>query len=134
MRIFAAAIVFAPLLLGVFPAIAGEPVPLSPANAHARSGAATDTTDRTTYTARARGEVREWQRKLQDLGGEAKVKGEAANDSARNELNQAWRKTEKASHGLRTASANGWESAKASFEKASHGLTETWDKVHPEEK
>jgi hypothetical protein len=53
---------------------------------------------------------------------------------AENELNAAWTKAEAEQHKLETASAEGWESAKTSFEKASHNLKEVWDKIRPDDK
>jgi len=136
MKILTAAIVVAPLLLiGVLPAIAGQPVSLAPSNAPIRLAADTaSATDRDTYLQRAKDELQEWQRKLHDSSEQAKAKGQAAGDSASDELNEAWSKTEDASHRLQTASADGWESAKISFEKASHNLADAWHKIHPEEK
>ncbi len=136
MRIFTAAIVFAPLLLvGVLPAIAGQPAALSSPNTPAGAGAGTDSaTDRGTYMERARDEVQEWQRKLHDFSLQSKDKGQSARDSSGNALNDAWNKTRAASHKLQTASAERWESAKISFEKASRRLGDAWHQIHPEEK
>jgi len=136
MRILTAAIVFTPLMLiGVLPALAGQPVSLTPSNAPVRLAADTaSTADRDTYMQRAKVELQEWQRKVHDFGEQAKAKGQTASDSTGNELNEAWSKTEAASHRLQTASADGWDSAKISFEKASHNLADPWHKVHPEDK
>jgi len=136
MRILTAAIVFTPLMLmGALPALAGQPVSLSPSNAPVRLAADTaSTTDHNTYLQRAKDELQEWQRKLHDFGEQAKTKGQATSNSAGDELNEAWSKTEAASHKLQTASADGWESARISFEKASQNLADAWHKVHPEEK
>ena len=136
MRILTAAIVFAPLMLaGVSPALAGEPVSLSPSNPSVRLAAETaSTTDHDTYMQRAKNELQEWQRKMHDFSEQAKAKGQTAGNSTGNELNEAWEKTEAASHKLQTASADGWDSAKLSFEKASHNLADTWHRIHPEEK
>lgn len=136
MKILTAAIVFTPLMLiGVLPAIAGQPVSLFPSNAPVQLAADTASpTDRDTYMQKAKAEVQEWQRKLHDFGEQAKAKGQTASNSTGNELNEAWSKTEAASHRLQTASADGWESAKTSFEKASHNLADAWHKIHPEEK
>jgi hypothetical protein len=78
--------------------------------------------------------MQEWQRKLQDFSDKAEVKGIAAGDAAKNDLNKAWSKAEAASRRLQAAGAEGWENAKTSFEQASHELAETWHKVHPEDK
>ena len=136
MKILSAAIVFAPLMLaGVLPASAGQPVSLLPSNAPIRLVADTaSTADRDTYMQRAKGELEEWQRKMHDFSEQAKTTGQTASNSTGNELNEAWNKTEAASHRLQAASADGWESAKISFENASHNLADAWHKVHPEEK
>lgn len=136
MRILTAAFVFTPLMLiGALPALAGQPVSLSPSNAPVRLAADTASTkDHDTYLQRAKDELQEWQRKLHDFGEQAKTKGQTTSNSAGGELNEAWSKTEAASHRLQTASADGWESARISFENASQNLADAWHKVHPEEK
>jgi hypothetical protein len=136
MRLLTAAIVFAPLMLiGVLPAVAGQPVSLLPSNTPVRLAADTPTaTDRDSYMQRAKDEMQEWQRKLHDFGEQGKAKGQTASNATGDELNEAWNKTEAASHKLQTASADGWESAKTTFEKASHNLADTWHRIHPEEK
>lgn len=53
---------------------------------------------------------------------------------ADDDLHRAWTKTQAASHRLETVGADGWDSAKASFETASQELAEAWHKVHPEQK
>lgn len=136
MKILTAAIVFAPLMLaGVLPAMAGPPVSLSPENAPARSATRVDAeADRTTYMQKTRTQLQEWQRKVSDYGAQSKDKGQAAGNAGGKELNKAWAKTQAASHQLRTASSDRWDGAKASYEKASRGLAETWHKYHPDEK
>src|SRR5579862_2897494 len=136
MRILATAIVFAPLLLvGVLPANAGQPASLSSPSTPAGAVAGTDSaTGRNTYMERARDEVQEWQRKLHDFSQQSKDKGQSAGKSSGNKLNEAWNKTRVASHKLQTASAERWESAKTSFEKASRRLGDAWHQVHPEAK
>jgi Skp family chaperone for outer membrane proteins len=91
------------------------------------------TADRETYAQRARDEVAEWQKKLHDLSEKAEAKGAQVGNAVEDDLNKAWTKTEAASRRLQTAGAEGWESAKTSFENASHELTETWHRIHPEE-
>jgi hypothetical protein len=134
MKILNAAIVLGPLILiGALPAMAGQPVSLSPSNAPVRVAADTESTaSRSSYRARARDEVQEWQRKLHEFSGQAKAKSQTASNSAGNELDAAWHKTEAASHRLQTASADGWDSAKTTFESASRELADTWHRIHPE--
>jgi hypothetical protein len=133
MRILTASIVIGPLMLvGTLPAAAG---PAIAADAPVRLAAGdASTADRDTYTQRARNEMQEWQRKLHDFDERAEAKGQKAGDAAEHDLHAAWKRVEAAGHKLQTASAEGWESAKVSFEKASHDLAETWDKVRGQDK
>jgi hypothetical protein len=133
MRILTASIVIGPLMLvGGLSAAAG---PSIAADAPVRLAAGSDsTTDRDTYAQRARAEMQEWQRKLHDFDETAEAKGRKAGNAAENDLHVAWTKVEAAGHKLQTASAEGWESAKVSFEKASHELADAWDKVRAQDK
>ena len=76
----------------------------------------------------------EWQQKLHDFSEKAKAKGREEGNAAENELNAALTKAEAEQHKLESASAEDWESAKISFEKASHDLKEVWDKIRPDDK
>ena len=57
-----------------------------------------------------------------------------AQKSAVNDLNAAWTKASDAAAKLETTRAADWESAKASFNKASDELAATWSKVRAEVK
>jgi hypothetical protein len=134
MRILTAAIVIGPLvLIGAVPADqstlalgSGTPVRLA--------AGGDSTADRDTYTQKARAEMNEWQRKLQGFSEKAEAKGKEAGNAAENDLNEAWTKAEATSRQLQTIGAEGWESAKTSFAKASRELAEAWHKIHPEDK
>ncbi len=52
-------------------------------------------------------------------------------NAAETELKAAWTKADAEQQKLQSASAEAWESAKISFEKASHDLKEAWDKIRP---
>jgi hypothetical protein len=136
MRILTASIVIGPLvLLGALPAAAGQSTLALGSGTPIRLAAGGDSTaNRDTYTQKARAEMQEWQRKLHDFGEKAAAKGKEAGNAAENDLNEAWTKAEAASRQLQTVGAEGWESARTSFEKASHELAEAWHKIHPEEK
>jgi hypothetical protein len=117
------------MLLGALPAAAGQSIS---SNSPIQLAAAGDSTaDRDTYTQKARVSVDEWQQKLHDFSEKAKVKGQQEGNAAENELKAAWTKVEAEQHKLQSASAEGWESAKISFEKASHDLKQAWDKIRP---
>jgi hypothetical protein len=133
MRILFASIVIGPLLLfGALPAVAGQSISSDTPIQLAAGG--DSTVDRDTYTQKARDAMHEWQQKLHDFGEKAKAKGQEKATAAENELKAAWTKADAEEHKLESASAEGWESAKISFEKASHDLKEVWDKIRPDAK
>ena len=128
MRILFASIVIGPLLLfGALPAVAGQSISSDTPIQLAAGG--DSTVDRDTYTQKARDSMHEWQQKLHDFSEKAKAKGQEKGNAAENELKAAWTKADAEQHKLQSASAEGWESAKISFEKASHDLKEAWDKI-----
>jgi uncharacterized membrane protein len=127
MRLLIAAIVGPLMLIGALPQAAGQS---SPSGTQVQSAAGSNApADRDTYTQKARGDIRDWQQKLHDFSEDAKAKGQQAGNAAENDLNAAWTKTQAEAQKLQTATAAGWESAKASYEKASHELADAWDKV-----
>ena len=136
MRILNASIVIGALMLiGALPAAAGQSPPALGSGAPVRVAAGGDTTaDRDTYTQKAKDETQEWQQKLHDFSEKAEAKGKEAGNAAEVDLNKAWTKAEAASRKLQTVGADGWESAKTSFEKASHELADAWHKIRPQDK
>lgn len=135
MSILAVAFVVGPLMLiGQLPAAAGQSALAPGSSAPVRLAAGDSTADRDTYARKAQAEMREWQQKLHDFGESAEGKGKAAGDAAGKDVHAAWTKAERASHKLRTVGAEGWDGARASFEKASRELAEAWHKIHPEDK
>ena len=133
MRILFASIAIGPLMLfGALPAAAGQSISSDTPIQLAAGG--DSTADRDTYTQKAREAMHEWQQKLHDFSEKAKAKGQEEGNAAENELKAAWTKAEAEQHKLQSASAEGWESAKISFEKASHDLKEAWDKIRPDDK
>ena len=135
MRILSAAMVIGPLvLIGALHATAGQSTLALGSGAPIQLAAGGDSTaDRDTYTQKARDEMQEWQRKLHDLSEKVVAKGKEAGNATENDLHEAWTKAEAASRQLQTVGAEGWESARTSFEKASHELAEAWHKIHPED-
>ena len=83
------------------------------------------------YVRKSKDEMQTWQERVHDFGETAEAKGDEANAAAKSDLRKAWADTEAQSRKLETASADGWEGAKASFEKASQNLKDTWHKIHP---
>jgi len=129
MKFLTVAIVIGPLMLiGALQARALD------ANAPVRLTATDDTTDRDTYAQRARDDMQEWQRKLQDFTKESASEGTAAETTAEHDLNVLRIEAEAASRKLQTVSADGWASAKTSYKKASQDLAKAWQKVRPDDK
>jgi len=64
----------------------------------------------------------------------SKAKGQEEGNAAENEVNATWTKANAEQHKLQSASAEGWVSAKISFEKAAHDLNEAWDRIGPDDK
>jgi hypothetical protein len=129
MKFLTVAIVIGPLMLiGALPARALD------ANAPVRLTATDDTTDRDTYAQRARDDMQEWQRKLQDFTKESDSEGTGAETTAAHDLSVLRIEAEAASRKLQTVSADGWASAKTSYEKASQDLAKAWQKVRPDDK
>jgi hypothetical protein len=92
---------------------------------------ADETSDRDSFTAKAKAEMSDWQRKVDEAVQSAKEKGTEGSAAASRELDTAWAKTKSAAHQLENASADGWDSAKAKFRKAEDDLAATWRKVSP---
>jgi hypothetical protein len=124
MRIIIASIVIAPLMLSG--ALREAAAQSTPSSASTQAAA-----DRDTYAQQTRDSMQQWQQKLQTFGETAKAKGQEAGSAAQSDLNKAWADAQVQAHKVETASAEGWATAKASFEKASQGLADAWNKVRP---
>ena len=136
MRILAASFVVGHLfLISALAAAAGPSTFVLGSGGSMRLTAVGDaTTDRDSYTQKARDEMQEWQRKLHEFGEKSEAKGKEVGDAAEDNLHKAWTKAEAASRKLQAAGAEGWKSAQTSYEKASQELKDAWRKVHPENK
>ena len=133
MRILTASIVIGLLVpIGAQFASAGQSIDPHTSIQLAVGGGSTG--DRDTYIQQARDEMQEWQRKLHDFSEKAKAKGQAAGSAAKIDLNKAWVRAEAEARKLPTVSAEGWGSAKTSFDQASRELVSAWDKIRPQEK
>ena len=96
------------------------------------AAAGTPATGRDAYLRTVQQEMRDWQGKLRDAGETAVAGGRQAGSAAEAGLHDAWTKTEAASHRLQTASTEGWDGAKASYEEAARDLAAAWHRVHPD--
>jgi hypothetical protein len=122
------------MVVGALPAAAQSPLAAG-SQARVRLAAVSDPkVDKGTYTQKAQDDVQEWQQKLHKFSVKAEAKGQQDTIAAGHDLNEAWIKTEVEARKLQTASAEDWESAKVSYEKASRELAREWDKIRPEDK
>ena len=127
MKRFITTLIVAPLLLaGALSTAGAQPVSSTTQTQPA--------TERDSYTLKAQNDMQEWGQKLHRFGEKAKAKGQQAGDATADGLNAAWAKTQAEADKLRVAGADGWDSAKASYEKASHDLADTWNRIRPEDK
>lgn len=88
--------------------------------------------DRLSYMHQAQVKMQEWKHKLRDFSDKAKASSKDAAVSSDEEIKVLWDKTKAASRRLQAASADEWESARASYESESHNLEEAWKKRHPD--
>ena len=131
MRILFALIVIGPLVLyGALPAAAGRSISSNTPIQLAAGGGPTADRD----SQKARNAMQDMWQKLHDFGKRAKAKGQEEGNAAGNQLKAAWTKADTEEHKLETASAEGWESAKTSSEKASRDLKELRDKTGSDDK
>jgi hypothetical protein len=132
-RLFSASIVVGSLMLiGALPAGADQQ---GSSNAHTQwTAVGGSSADHDTYAQKVRGDMQDWQQRLQAFGEKAKSQGRQADNATANALNAAWSRTQEGAHKLQTATAEGWESAKASYEKASNDLAGAWARIRPEDK
>jgi hypothetical protein len=104
---------------------AGQPAPTAPQVEQATpSGQAT-------FSARVRNELADWRGKMDSLDQRVDATGHRTADAAGVSLRAAWIRTEDAGQKVQTASAQDWDSVKASYESASHELALEWDKLAP---
>lgn len=127
MRLLVASFVIGPLVLIGVQQASGQPAS-SGSQYHLVVGG-DSTTDRETFARDAGDEMREWRRKLRSFDEMAKAKGHEADSSTNAALNAAWIKLRTDENKLRIATADDWDAAKASFEKADHELADAWDKA-----
>jgi hypothetical protein len=136
MRVLIPTTIAAALLAGtVLPTAAATPAPLGAGPAAIRVVPVDDTSsDRDSFTQKAETQMQDWQRKLDAAAQGAKAKGEEGGAAASKALDHAWTRTKEASHQLQTTTGDGWEKAKAEYEKASQALATQWHKVYPGDK
>jgi small-conductance mechanosensitive channel len=130
MRILAASIIIGPLVLvGALPTAADQLTPVAAIRQSADAG--TVTSDRDEYIRAARDRMEEWQKKLREVGTRADAAGRKDASATERELHLALAEADLKAQELRSASAEGWENAKRSFENASRELADAWDRNRP---
>ena len=123
------------MLVGLLPVAAGQATfGLGSGGAPIQLVDNASTTDRDTYLQQARADMHDWEQKLRDFSAKVDAKGQKVDNAADNDLNRAWTETQDASNRLQTASAQDWQSARISYEKATRDLANAWDKIRPEDK
>ncbi len=86
---------------------------------------------RETFAQRAEIEMKEWDLRFHDFSNRAQAEDEAAGSTSDRDLHAAWTDTREAAHKLRTATAHGWQKAKAYYERKAQDLQGAWNRVHP---
>jgi hypothetical protein len=135
MKILTASLFILPLMLiGAWPAVAGQPTRTDPPIQLAADTDAAPPADKESYDQKAKDQMSSWQQKVHDFNAQTAAKGKEVGDAASDDVNKAWANTQDASQRLQTAGNDGWQDAKSSFEKATQGLADAWHKVHPDDK
>jgi hypothetical protein len=126
-RLAATSLIAGPIVLvGALPAAAG---PLTQVAANSDSSA-----DRGSFTQAAQDDLHQWQQRVHDFDVSAEATGKADTIATEHALNAAWDRVQVEAGKLQTASRDEWESAKISYQKASHDLTDEWDRTQSQHK
>jgi exonuclease VII large subunit len=134
MRLLLAPIVIGTLTIaGAFTATAEAKLASTPFGA-VQIAALDSTTDRESFTQKARDQMKIWEQKLQDFDAKLQAKSTDAKAKASKNLDSAWAATKAASARLESAGEKDWGNAKSSFNKATAKLASAWHKVNPAEK
>ncbi|HYM32221.1 MAG TPA: hypothetical protein VEU47_13030 [Candidatus Cybelea sp.] len=134
MKMFVASAVAGFLLIGgAASAPAATAIEYAPEGSYMKLSDSGDfATTRNEYEHKARRQIDEWQQKMSRFGDDAKDTASKAADSAEARLRVAWGDVKQRWEQLESASADGWDKARAAFEKASNRMKEAWNKAHPE--
>jgi hypothetical protein len=133
MKILLAALVAGPIVLaGTAQAEVTlfNPLPFSASALHL-AAAAENPADRKTYVQSKDAGMAQWRSKIDDFATRTHAKAAAADEAASRELQGAWSHVERASSALDAAGEDGWDSAKAAYERSFHDLQATWARVVP---
>jgi hypothetical protein len=123
------ALLAAALLIGAVPAVAQTPsTSQTPLTTPPVLGtpAAPDTKD--SYLKNAQDELVAWKHDVDDFAARAKASGQEASQATARQLNEAWARAKVEGDKLATATADGWDRTRASFEAASRAFSDTFNK------
>ncbi len=85
--------------------------------------------DRKTYVRKKEAKMEEWRSKIGHFAERTQANATAAGDAAAHEIHLAWSHVEQTSAKLDVVGEDGWDSAKAAYERASQDLEATWARV-----
>src|SRR5271165_2729659 len=132
MKILLAALVVGPFVLaGTAQAEVAPSNPLRDSASTIHLTAAENPADRKTYVQTKDGGMAQWRSRIDDFVARTQAKATAADEAASREIQGAWRHVERASSALDAAGVDGWENAKAAYERAFQDLEATWARVGP---
>lgn len=126
-RLAATSLIAGPILL--VGALSAAADPLTQVAADSDSSA-----DRGSFTQAAEDDLHRWRQRVHDFDVSAEATGKADTIATEHALDAAWDRVQIEAGKLQTASRDGWESAKLSYQNASRDLTDTWDRTRSQSK
>jgi hypothetical protein len=132
MRLLAMSMMMGSLvLIGAMPESVGQSIS---SNTYLHLADASRPPNRDAYMRQVENEMQAWRQKLHDFSDREAVEGKKTGIAAEDELHSAWMNTEVEANKLQTAGTASWDSAKISYENASHGLAAAWDRIRSADK
>jgi hypothetical protein len=86
------------------------------------------------YLQKAQTTLDEWKHKLDEGADKAADQTRAATGTAQADLHTAWLKAQAEAQRLSASGADQWDRTKASFERASNDLKDSWNRAYPDRK
>jgi len=134
MRTLLAPILIGTLVLaGALPA-AAQPKPASDKGTVGMAPSHDPAAERKSYTQQAQGAMRLWEQRLHDFNAKLESNTTQSKATTSKDLDSAWNDTKTAWNQLETAGVDDWNSARATFQGASHKLGVAWQRVSPKDK
>jgi hypothetical protein len=132
MKILLAALVVGPIVLAG--AAQAEVTPSNPLRGSASTihlAAAENPVDRKTYVQTKDAGMAQWRSRIDAFAARTQAKATAADQAVSGEIQGAWSHVERASSALDAAGVDGWDNAKAAYERASQDMEATWARIGP---